>query len=182
MTKISISGTHSVGKTTLAEALHAQFASRLNTRLVPEAARVLASRGFRMNHGITEYGAINYLLTYLKNDRANEIDLLISDRSSLDLLAYILVNNSPKIRGGVVDLIREVVRLEVAHTSAYLYIPVEFPLQIDSLRPESLKYQSDVDRQIKTLLTEYDARWHSITGPLEDRIDQSRAIIEQLHK
>lgn len=52
MTTISISGTHSVGKTTLAnQIVEAVPASKI--KLITEIARILIAKGFKLNQDIT---------------------------------------------------------------------------------------------------------------------------------
>ena len=64
MFRVSISGAHSVGKSTLAKKMTDYYAQSHNVYEITEVARHLIQSGFKMSQDITEYGIINYLNEY----------------------------------------------------------------------------------------------------------------------
>jgi len=182
MIRLSISGSHSVGKTVLAEEIYEYYKDQLNVVRITEIARILINRGFKLNKDITEYGIINYALEYLKKERKSKADIVISDRSIIDLLSYIKVNKSDKIRKPYISLIEEIVYMEKNRFDLYLYLPIEFPLQIDDVRPSDVKYQQKVDDMILKLLSEYNTNWYEIKGSVKERLEKSVEIIDEHHK
>jgi len=176
MLKISISGTHSVGKTTLVNNIKKRMISS-NIHVIPEVARVLIDKGFKLNQDITEYGIVNYITDYLFFERTINSEILISDRSLIDLLAYVKTNNSKKIRKKYVELIEEVVYEESKRFDFYIYLPIEFKLIQDNVRPENIDYQKQVDITLVNLFKLYKIKPYTITGTISQRTNQVLKII-----
>jgi deoxyadenosine/deoxycytidine kinase len=176
MYRISISGTHSTGKTSL-------FNSVINhidikqIGCIPEIARILINKGFKLNQDITEYGIINYITEYLKHERIIQSEIVISDRSLIDLLAYVKTNNSPKIRQKYVHLIEEVVFEESKRFDCYIYIPIEFQLVLDNVRPSDILYQKEVENTYLQLFDYYRITPVVITGTIEERTNKFLQLI-----
>jgi len=168
MYRISISGTHSTGKTTLFNKVINSI-DRKHIGCIPEIARILITKGFKLNQDITEYGIINYITEYLKHERIIQSDIVVSDRSLIDLLAYVKTNNSPKIRQKYLDLIEEVVFEESKRFDCYIYIPIEFPLIFDNVRPSDISYQKKVDNTFLQLFDYYRITPVKIAGSIEER-------------
>lgn len=179
MIRLAVVGTHSVGKTTLVHALRDALAGQCDVAILPEVAREMASKGFKLNTDITEYGAITYAREYLRREREVVADVVLSDRSSLDLLAYLTVNRSHKIRTGVLSMIREVAYLESLRFDEYLYLPIEFPLSMDALRPADVTYQKAVDTEIVSLLSSMRVKWTPVQGTVAERVQVVISIIER---
>jgi predicted ATPase len=176
MIKISISGTHSVGKTTLSNQIVASIKDS-KVELIPEIARILISKGFLLNQDITEWGIINYVQEYLHHERVTHSDIVLSDRSLIDLLAYIKTNNSFKIRNKYVQLVEEVVYEESKRFNYYIYLPVEFPLVLDNVRPIDIEYQKSVDNTLKELFKHYNIHPIIIMGNIEQRVKKALDVI-----
>jgi len=164
MLRVSISGAHSVGKSTLAKHLINHYSSQYKVVEIREVARQLIQSGFKMSQHITEYGIINYINRYLKLERNLIGDILISDRSLIDLLAYIKANKAKKIRNEFISLVEEAVYLESKQYDLYIYIPIEIPFEEDGIRPSDLYYRELVDNKIRELLDTYKTNWIKING------------------
>ncbi len=173
---ISISGTHSVGKTTLANQL-IESITDLDVALIPEIARILISKGFLLNQNITEWGIINYVQEYLFHERTVCSDVLISDRSLIDLLAYIKTNNSLKIRPKYIELVEEIVFAESKRFDYYFYIPIEFPLELDNVRPSDVNYQKSVDITLCKLFDIYKINPIVLSGSISQRTSKALEIV-----
>jgi hypothetical protein len=176
MYRISISGTHSTGKTTLFNNVINSI-DRKHIGCIPEIARILINKGFKLNQNITEYGIINYITEYLRHERIIQSDIVISDRSLIDLLAYVKTNNSSKIRKKYVDLIEEIVFEESKRFDCYIYIPIEFLLVLDSVRPSDISYQKQVDNTFLQLFDYYRINPVIITGSIEERTKKFLQLI-----
>lgn len=177
MYRISISGTHSTGKTTLLNSVINSIDSK-HIGCIPEIARILISKGFKLNQDITEYGIINYITEYLRYERVIQSDIVVSDRSLIDLLAYVKTNNSPKIRQKYVDLIEEVVFEESKRFNCYIYIPIEFQLVLDNVRPTDISYQKQVDNTFLQLFKFYHINPVIVTGSVEERTKKFLQLID----
>jgi len=169
MLRLSISGAHSVGKSTLAKTLIEHYSKKYIVAEIREVARQLIQSGFRMSQDITEYGIVNYINEYLRLERVLNGDFLISDRSLIDLLSYISVNSSTKVRSNFISLVEEIVYLETAKYDLFVYVPIEIPLEEDGVRPSDLIYREKIDHKIRELLDIYNTSWISVSGTNEER-------------
>lgn len=177
MYRLSISGTHSTGKTTLVNSVK-YFVDEKHVQIIPEIARILIDKGFKLNQDITEYGIVNYITEYLYHERIIESDVVISDRSLIDLLAYVKTNNSSKIRHKYFKLIEEVVFEESKRFDCYVYIPIEFTLVLDNVRPSDISYQKQVDKTFIQLYDYYNIQPVFITGSVEERTKKFLRLID----
>ncbi len=177
MLSISVSGTHSVGKTTLIESISDDLKDQ-DFFVAKEIARKMISEGFLMSKDITEYGIINYALRYLKLGRECESKIFVSDRSLIDLLSYITVNESLKVRQPYIELIKEIVVLESIRFDFYIYIPPEIPFVFDNVRPVDEKYRLDVAQVMEGYLSEFNLNYYELTGTVKERKRQMLEIIE----
>ncbi|MCX6317289.1 MAG: ATP-binding protein [Bacteroidetes bacterium] len=171
--RIAVTGTHSVGKTTFINDLIAHFQNEgKKVTLINEVARDLIKKGFKITP-LTEYGIVHYMKSYLELERNAKGKLIISDRSLLDLLSYITVDQSPSIRSAYLDLIHEVWLMEKSRFDMYFYIPVEFGLTQDGSRSSDEKYRLAVDKQIVDFLQQFDLKYVTIKGNRKKRVKTS---------
>ena len=169
--RIAITGTYSVGKTTFINDLHASLENKKKkVIIINEVARTLIKRGFKITP-LTEFGIINYIKEYLEIERETEGDIIISDRSLLDLLSYITVDNSPLVRKVYLDLIKEVWLMEKERFDVYLHLPIEFELEQDGARSPDEKYRKAVDRQILDFIKIYNLKHITIRGSRTQRVN-----------
>lgn len=169
--RVSISGSHSTGKTVLTEecytALSAMYPGDVD--MIGEIAREVIARGFSLNQDATVDSYTNYILLQLEAERNASKKHVVSDRSLVDLVAYIFTNNDPRIPAYFVDMVQEIVQLEVKYFDVYCYLPVEFDLVVDDVRPEEKDYQLAVDRTLFSLFSTYGLDVKTITGTVEER-------------
>ncbi len=57
------------------------------------------------------------------------------------------------------------------------YLPVEFPIVLDGLRPDDTAFQADIDRRITELLKGEDVSFQTLTGPVDARQEQVRQVV-----
>jgi hypothetical protein len=57
------------------------------------------------------------------------------------------------------------------------YLPVEFPIVLDGLRPDDTAFQADIDARIRRLLESADVPYRTLTGPVEARQEQVRKVV-----
>jgi AAA domain len=166
--RIAIVGSFSTGKTTLAELL----SQRLHLPLLPEVAREVAAMGFRLDKDASpETEALIFMKQY-NNELATE--QFVGDRSLIDVMAYagwVLDNQQRRKEMLLWD---ECVRLaERSLRSGYsdiYYLPIEFPIVLDGLRPDDPVFQKDIDERILGLLKAHDLSYLTVTGTVEERL------------
>lgn len=168
MHRIAIVGSFSTGKTTLAEAA----AEPLGLPLLPEVAREVAAEGFKLDKDATpEVETLIFLRQYRNELRHAEF---LSDRSLLDAMAYAgwVLDNQERRRefalwDACVDIAEHRLRSQY---SLIVYLPIEFGIVADGLRPMDEEFQADIDSRIKALLKRFNLKHETITGTPDERL------------
>jgi predicted ATPase len=175
--RVAIVGSFSTGKTTLAAAL----AQRLGLPLLPEVAREVAAEGFRLDKDATpETEALIFLRQY--NNELAVADF-VGDRSLIDVMAYagwVLDNQARRKEMALWD---ECVRLadrslQSAYSHVY-YLPIEFPIVLDGLRPDDPGFQKEIDERIVGLVKGHGIGFVTLTGSVEDRLAKLETDLSQ---
>jgi adenylate kinase family enzyme len=168
--RIVIVGSFSTGKTTLAEVL----ARRLELPLLPETAREVVELGFKLDKDATPETETLIFLKQYNNEIST--DEFVSDRSLIDVMAYAgwVLDNQPHRKE--VALWHECVRLaERRLRSNYthvFYLPIEFPIVLDGLRPDDPAFQKEIDARVLSILRSHDIDYDTVKGSVEERTMQ----------
>ena len=173
--KIAFVGSFSTGKTTLANL----FAREWDMTLLPEVARQVVELGFPLDQSAT---AETETLIFLKQWRAEEShDRFVADRSIYDVLAYadwVMEHQPPRKENHLWFESREIATADLrARYDHVFYLPIEFPIVLDGLRPDDTAFQADIDRRIRHLLQTADVSFHTLTGSIEERQEQVRKTV-----
>lgn len=167
--RIAIVGSFSTGKTTLAEAV----APKLGLPLLPEVAREIAAQGFKLDKDATvETETLIFLRQYYNEMTHPEF---VGDRSLIDVLAYagwVLENQEPRKEFALWDSCLEIAehQLRSQYTKVF-YLPIEFGIVEDGLRPNDPAFQEEIDRRMLSLLDTHDIRHQTLRGTVEERVD-----------
>ncbi len=173
--RIAIVGSFSTGKTTLAEAA----APKLGLPLLPEVAREIVELGFKLDKDATvETEALIFLRQYHNELTHPEF---IGDRSLVDVMAYaswVLENQERRKEFALWDTCLDIARhnLRSQYTDVF-YLPIEFGIVPDGLRPLDPDFQSDIDRRLLHLLEANDIQYSTIKGSVEERLDAILAAV-----
>jgi len=174
--KIAFVGSFSTGKTTLANL----FAREWDYPLLPEVAREVVALGFPLDQSAT---AETETLIFLKQWRAETThERFVADRSIYDVLAYadwVMENqDADRKENHLWYESREIATMDLrSRYDRVFYLPVEFPIVLDGLRPDDTGFQADIDRRITGLLKDADVAFHTLTGAVESRQEQVRAAV-----
>jgi nicotinamide riboside kinase len=168
--RIAIVGSFSTGKTTLAEAL----AQRLDLPLLPEVAREVVELGFKLDKDATpETEALIFLRQYNNEVSADEF---VGDRSLIDVMAYAgwVLDNQPRRKEMALwdECIRLAERRLRTGYSHVFYLPIEFPIVLDGLRPDDPSFQKEIDERILSLLHGHGIEYATVTGSVDARLEQ----------
>lgn len=175
--RIVFVGSLSTGKTTLAELL----ARKLDLPLLPEVAREIAALGFKLDKDAT---AETETLIFLKQYN-NELSFqeFVSDRSLIDSMAYagwVLENQPRRLENALWDECERLAERQLRTSYSHVfYLPIEFPIVPDDLRPMDPEFQKDIDQRIVRLLETYDVHYESLTGSVEARMVQIDSTIQK---
>jgi nicotinamide riboside kinase len=167
--RVAIVGSFSTGKTTLAEAA----APKLGLPLLPEVAREVVSLGFKLDKDATvEVETLIFLRQYYNEMVHPEF---IGDRSLIDSMAYagwVLENQDRRKEFALWDACLDIARHHLrSNYSHVFYLPIEFAIVADGLRPLDPDFQQDIDRRIIDLLHNNDVAYTTLTGDVDTRLD-----------
>lgn len=177
---ITITGAHGVGKTSLIEELTTEAADREDVSVIREPAREIAKRGFYVNDKISLDGVFEYLGYCLAEVRQVQTKLVLTDRSILDLYAYTRDQFPHRFSYSLEKLIVEQIHAEKHRTRLYVYLPIEFPMEQDELRPADLEYQAYIDGVIRELLDHFGMPTLEVRGSIEERTSKVLDAISRL--
>ncbi len=175
--KVAFVGSFSTGKTTLANL----FAKEWDYPLLPEVAREVVELGFPLDQNAT---AETETLIFLKQWRAEiSHERFVADRSVYDVLAYadwvMEHERAPRKEDHLWIEARQIALLDLRARYDYVfYLPIEFPIVLDGLRPDDTAFQADIDHRIRRLLDSSDVAYDTLTGPVDGRQRQVRAVVE----
>ena len=177
---ITVTGAHGVGKTSLIEEVTAQATNREDISVIREPAREIAKLGFYVNDKISLDGVLEYLGYCLAEVRQVQSKLVLTDRSILDLYAYTRDQFPHRFSYSLEKLIVEQIHAEKHRTRLYVYLPIEFPMEQDELRPADLEYQAYIDGVIQELLGHFRMPTLEVRGSIEERSSKLLEAISSL--
>ena len=173
--KIAIVGSFSTGKTTTAEIL----ARRLDLPLLPEVAREVVELGFKLDKDASPETETLIFMRQYNNEISTES--FVGDRSMIDVMAYAgwVLDNRERTKefylwDECVRLAERTLRTAYSHV---FYLPIEFPIVLDGLRPDDPEFQKDIDGRILRLLRTHDIEYETVTGSVEERIEKIEKVL-----
>ncbi len=161
--KIAFIGSHGVGKTGLAWTLAGYLKKEgHNVEMLPEAARIIADSGFKINENSTEKAQDMILKKQmdLENNYSLKYEFIVCDRSVIDNFIYLMrVLKNKKLTkkdlGKKIKLYESKIKKHVkeAPYDYIFYVPVSRYTfnKNDSYRSKNAKFREEID----ILLTEY---------------------------
>lgn len=171
--RIAIVGSFSTGKTTLAEVL----AQHLDLPLLPEVARQVIELGFKLDKDATPETETLIFLKQFNNELST--GEFVGDRSMIDVMAYAGWVLDNQVRCKETALWDECVKLAErrlrGNYSHVFYLPIEFPIVLDGLRPDDPAFQQEIDDRMLMLLKSHDLDYVTLTGSVEERVKQIEA-------
>ena len=183
MIRVAIAGSHGVGKTTLACSL-ANHYKDLKVTLNTQIARSLIRKGYPLGKEATAESYVQYIIAQLSAEQdSSNCDLFISDRTLLDPLSYAIVNSKTMdsvVPQSIIEMMKRIWLLELQQYSLYIFVPIEFSMKKDGVRPEDDGYRALVEAQMKQLLEECHVRYIRVSGAPEDRNAQAVEAINDL--
>lgn len=180
MIRVVITGSHSVGKTTLANRLVEQLSSMGITSAVAEEP-IEVVRRYHPGPGNPETLYMKLLEEHFSRLHPSpDCFCCFYDRSLVDLLAYYLLEGPGN--PAFISLVRELLHWYVANIDLLFYLPIEFPLVADDRRPLSEAYRTQVDEMLKAVAGEAAISWTVIEGSIEERVAKAVAEIRKYGK
>lgn len=169
MYKIAIIGSQSTGKSTLGY----QLSKKMDIPLITEIARKWDIEKATQ----TELIHIQKELLKLQIQEEKHNGQFISDRSTIDNLAYWLHNVSP-----IVDKEDNKLYIKTAldnvknYSTIFLLSPEFYPVN-DGFRNTDIVYQMRIDAIIQAILHMYCIKYYKLTGSVENRVQKAIEIL-----
>ena len=181
---IALTGSHGVGKTTLGKNLYQYYSSRKNVFLSEGIPRNIIERGYPLGQSATIASYTEYMIDQLAAlDQADQYDIYISDRTLLDPYAYALANlqvNASLIPEKEIELLYQVWNLERKKYDLYLYLPIQFSMESDGVRPIGEEYRKLVAQTMLDLLKKYNLNYITLYGSPQEMLYQAVNHIKKL--
>ncbi len=169
MSRIAIVGSFSTGKTTLAEAV----AEPLRLPLLPEAAREVAALGFKLDKDATPEVETLIFLKHYYNELVHPD--FVADRSLVDVMAYagwVLDNQEWRKETALFEECKKLAQFRLRNQYTHVfYLPIEFPIVPDELRPNDPEFQREIDQRIVNLLETHDVPYETLSGDVPTRVN-----------
>ena len=174
--KLAFVGSFSTGKTTMANLM----ARELRLPLLPEAARQVVELGFPLDQSATAETETLIFLKTLLGELSH--DSFVADRSMVDMLAYadwvMDHEREPRKEDHLWLAAREIAVLNLRSRYDFVfYLPIEFPIVLDGLRPDDTNFQAEIDQRMTHLLHAHDVEHHHLTGTVEQRRKEVLRVI-----
>ena len=140
--RVCVTGSHSSGKTCLVGGCYCALLQMYpdDVAMIPETARRLTAQGFAMAKGTDCDPIAACVVTQLEAERLAVARHVISDRCTLDLLAYLRTSCNPEVPARFVSMVEEIAWLESRYFDIFCYVPIEFPMVSDAVRPDDEAY------------------------------------------
>jgi nicotinamide riboside kinase len=173
--RIVIVGSFSTGKTTLAEAI----APSLDLPLLPEVAREIVELGFKLDKDATPETETFIFLRQYYNEMIHAD--FVGDRSLIDVMAYagwVLDHQEWRKEMAMWETCVKIAeyRLRSQYTHVF-YLPIEFPIVPDGLRPLDPDFQADIDERMLRVMKIHDVRYEPLRGSVEERAEALTALL-----
>jgi nicotinamide riboside kinase len=171
--KIGMTGTVSVGKTTLAKALQ-QLPEFKNYFIATERSKYLRDLGIPLNTDSSIKGQFMFIA-----ERASELfnENLITDRTMWDVCAFTLNANSITHEDKM-TLLKSSLLLMSEYDYVFYISPEGIEIEDNGVRETNSEYRDKIDSTIKSLLEQFPPRkLITIKGSTEDRIEQIKQTL-----
>lgn len=180
---ISISGTHSSGKTTLIEDLKKELP---NVLFIPSCTRILKEQGYPINDESYNYDKTQLACMYYDLDVLNQLEetsgkVVILDRCLLDTVVY---TRHLYYEGKVSEEVNKLGDL-LWTLNSYKYIvlltnPYEINIEDDGVRSTKQSFRTKVFDWFRSILG---SSTHIISGTRQQRVDEIKLLINsQINK
>lgn len=180
--RIILIGAHGTGKSTLADAL----SKKLDLPVVESVAREFFKNWKYIKDtclvtGMTPNGESNVKQNILCSMSrwdfmrwANADIPVIMTRCPLDTLAYAAADKD--VSQSILDTNKKILLeneefMNALNSSLFIYLPIEFNIENDGVRPTDIEFQKEVDEEMRKLIYEFKITPLVVSGSVDERVD-----------
>jgi len=170
--RIGLTGAGSTGKTSVLNALKITYPKY---NYISEVARKFDIRAEGENRTAVQ---IKILRAHIGIENKYYSSGFISDRCVIDHLAYFMAIDE-KYRCMETGVYNDIVEMRLGYMyDLIFYFPIEFPIVADGFRFEDTDFQVDIGRRILSIMKQKNVKYHTVTGPVRDRVKYILDIIK----
>lgn len=173
--RIQLIGSHGTGKSTLLQEyqkrhpeIHQQDGV---SRPIKQCAKDLGLTPYQQQYICNRIAHYNWV-------NSRDIPNFYATRSLLDDIVYSKALGFEDLSNEVYEEFRE---MDNSHV-IWVYIPIEFDLEDDGVRFSDPSFQIQIDKMLKEYAEKLNIRYHTITGSVEERINQLEEIVKNSTK
>lgn len=180
--RIILIGAHGTGKSTLADAL----SKKLDLPVVESVAREFFKNWKYIKDtclvtGLTPNGESNVqqniLCSMSRWDFMRWVNAdipVIMTRCPLDTLAYAAADKD--VSQSILDTNKKILLeneefMNALNSSLFIYLPIEFNIENDGVRPTDIEFQKEVDEEMRKLIYEFKITPLVVSGSVDERVD-----------
>lgn len=173
--RIGITGAHSVGKTTLLNALRSEPFFK-DFAICNEVTREVKEMGFNINENGNDQTQLMIMQKHIVNIFMN--DNMVTDRIALDCLVYsTYLNMKGKISSQALIKIKHMYERIMPHYDYIFYIRPEFDIVDDGVRSIDVSFRDGVADLFEGYISESNLKVHVLSGSVRSRVDELMKII-----
>ncbi len=167
--RIGITGAHSVGKTTLLNALRSELLFK-DFAICNEVTREVKEMGFDINESGNDQTQLMIMQKHIVNIFMN--DNMVTDRIALDCLVYsTYLNMKGKISNNTMTKIKHMYNRIMPHYDYIFYIRPEFDIVDDGVRSIDVSFRDGVVDLFEGYISESKLKVYPLTGSVRNRVD-----------
>lgn len=178
--RISISGTHSTGKSTLIEALRKETFF-LGWVFLPGPTRTLREKGFPINNEAKSYNQTQLMCATIDVENLELKGNILQDRSLLDTLIYsIYLGEKGKVSPIILKSILSMfIELKDEYTVFIIPSSKDVELVQDGVRNDDIEFRDEIERLFFECLEAEKLPYLVVHGTTEERIKQIKKYIKE---
>jgi len=167
--RIGITGAHSVGKTTLLNALRSEPFFQ-DFSICNEVTREVKELGFNINEDGDDTTQLMIMQKHIVNIFMH--DNMITDRTALDCLVYsTYLNARNKIATSTLTKINHMYSRIMPHYDYIFYIRPEFDIVDDGVRSIDVTFRDGIVDLFEGFISESNLKVHVLTGSVRHRVE-----------
>lgn len=177
--RISISGTHSIGKTTLIEQLKKEKEFK-DWLFIPGPTRTLRELGFSINNEDSNYDPTQMMCLAIDIQNLQKQGNILQDRSLLDTVIYTMyLMKEGKVSKEVGRVVRDIFLSFCSQYDLFI-IPDKNDVELvqDGVRNEDHDFRNQIEEMMFECLKSENLKYIVVKGTNEERIKQVKKIIK----